>query len=128
MVSGLEEVPVTVYLLIQGGKVKDHAIRPECLETTWIDQYAGFKVAIGCQIGSGEREIVGIIADVAPLLNSSCWRISSVQDGQYRLINSGPFPASLVKTRLRVLCEQGRFEDLANLPPCVVITPVGVQK
>lgn len=123
IVSKLGELPVAIFLLIQDGKMRDHAICPQYLSTNRIDQYAGFKVAIGCQIGSGEQEVVGVIADVAPLSGSTCWRISSIQDGQYRLINSGTPPALLVKTRLRVMYEQGWFDDLANLPLPVTITP-----
>lgn len=109
------------FLLTQGDKVLGHADRPEQLSLADLDQYAGFKIALGYN-GADGREIIGIVADVAPLSGCTTWRISSVQDGLHRLINSSGCPARLVRRRLRVMFKQGWFDNLHQLPLPVVIT------
>lgn len=110
------------FLLTQGNKVLDCADRPEQLSLDGLDQYAGFKIAIGYR-HDATPTIIGIAADVAPLAGCVTWRITSNQDGQYRLINSSGCPARLVKRRLRVMFQHGWFDNLEQLPLPVVITP-----
>lgn len=110
------------FLLTQGDKVLDNADRPEQLNLTDLDPYAGFKIAIGYK-GHGSHRIIGIAADVAPLSGCITWRITSNQDGSYRLINSAGCPAQLIKTRLRVMFHHGWFDNLHNLPLPVMLTP-----
>jgi hypothetical protein len=114
-------MPNLQFLLTQGDKVLDHADRPEQLNLDDLDQFAGFKVALGYR--GKARKIIGIAADVAPLSGCATWRISSAQDGLHRLINSGGCPARLVKRRLRVMFQHGWYDDLTQLPLPVVLTP-----
>lgn len=110
------------FILIQNDQVLDHADDPMQLSTTSFDEYAGFKIAVGCLNNWSDCEIIGIAADVAPL-PSTAWRISSNQDGMRRLINSATNPLWLVLERLRVMFDQGWFDDLHHLPTPVIITP-----
>jgi len=111
------------FLLIQNDQVVDWTNAPDHLTFGGLDAFAGFKIAVAHVNEFGDKEVIGLAADVAPLSGCTTWRITSNQDGQYRLINSGGCPAELVRRRLRVMFEQGWFEDLANLPLPVVITP-----
>jgi hypothetical protein len=129
-----EEVPitpikrsdlVTVFILIQNNKVLDRSITPNFLRIGKLDAYAGFKIAIGCINETGGREIVGIVADVGPLSGAKTWRISSPQDGLYRLVGVTDSPVELVTRRLGVMQGAGQFCDLTDLPVRVVLTAFG---
>ncbi len=121
----VERVPVTLFILIQNNRVLDYAIMPRFLRIEKLDVYAGFKIAIGRISEWGEREIAGVVVDVAPLSGAKTWRISSDADGLYRLIGASVCPAELVTKRLGVMQGAGKFSDLANLPMRIVLTAFG---
>lgn len=117
--------PMILFILIQNSKVIDRAITPNFLRLGGLDAYAGFQVAIGHINMRGEKAIVGVVANVAPLSGAKTWRISSDADGLYRLVGAGGCPAKLVIERLKVMQKGGKFDDLSNLPMRVVLTTVG---
>lgn len=121
----LVETPIAVYLLIQGGRVVDHCTALGCLWLSDIDEYAGFTIAVGYQTEWGEKEVVGVIADVAPLpVACSNWRVTSETPGCLPYtINTPESPSDFVKWRLRTLAVKGYFDDLTNLPPTLTIKP-----
>jgi len=110
------------FLLIQDGIV-DSAENPAGLAFSFVDAYAGFQVAIGCTNEFGQREIVSLVASVAPLAGASCWRVSSFQDGNNRLVGAAGSPASLVRVRLCAMYEHGRYDDLCQLPQPILVWP-----
>jgi hypothetical protein len=110
------------FLLIQDGVV-DYSENPGNLAYSFVDAFAGFQVAIGCVNEFGEREIIGIVADVAPVSGCNTWRVSSYQDGYNRLVGATGSPAAHVRVRLGVLYENGYFADLCNLPQPVTVMP-----
>jgi len=110
------------FLLIQNGVV-DCSENPGNLAYSFVDAFAGFQVAVGCVNEFGEREIVGIVADVVPVSGCNTWRISSHQDGYNRLIGAAGSPAAHVRVRLGVLYKNGYFVDLCNLPQPVMVMP-----
>jgi hypothetical protein len=114
-----------MFILIQNDKVLSTAITPTFLRIEKLDAYAGFKIAIGCINDWGEREIVGIAASVAPLSGAKAWRVSSYQDGMYRLINTAICPGTFVIRRLGAMQGAGQFIDLTDLPEQVVLTASG---
>ena len=129
-----EEVPttpvkrsdtVTVFILIQDNKVLDRSITPNFLRPGKLDAYAGFRIAIGRINETGGREVVGIVADVGPLSGAKTWRITSPQDGTYRLVGVTDSPLELVTRRLGVMQGAGQFIDLSDLPERVVLTALG---
>jgi hypothetical protein len=123
----LEELPVVVYLLIQGDKVVDHCLALNCLRVGDIDSYTGFKIAVGIQTEWGEKEIIGVLADVAPLFGYNTWHITpSLGGGSYDMTTNDA-PSNAVKHRLRLAMERGAFDDLANLPPPLTIEPSAIQ-
>ena len=111
------------FLLIQDGIVASDSDL-HCLirkASARCDVFAGFKVAIGCVNEHGEREIIGIVADVAFLMDCKTWRITSKQDGYSRHIGATGAPEVLVCNRLTVMLNDGDFDDLVNLPAPVTI-------
>jgi hypothetical protein len=113
------------FLLIQGGEVIDHADRPCRLigSYVWSDEH--WLVAAGCINEFGEREIVGIVAKVCPILSSMhSIRITSEMDGDFVLIDNYPTIHDIVVGRLDSMYCRGRFRDLANLPQPIIVTPV----
>jgi hypothetical protein len=111
------------FLLIQDDHVVDWDTNPGHLSLAGLDALAGFKIAVAHVNEFGDKEVIGIAADVAPLYGCATWRISSNQDGMHRLVNSGGCPARLARRRLRVMFTQGWYGDLCQLPLPVVITP-----
>jgi len=112
------------FLLIQENKVVDAADRPLRLNWWAVRAFAGWRVAIGGVNEFGEREIVGIVAEVADLnTTDSCCRITSEYDGYNRLIGNYPSPTKLVESVLERMYSARRFSDLANLPEPVEIWP-----
>ena len=117
------DVTKRTFLLIKDGVVAS-ATTPADLFRAYLpdfDVLDGFKVAIGCTNEFGEREIVGIVADVAPLVGCVTWYITSYQDGYYRHIGATGAPDILVSNRLHSLYEAGDYDDLVNLPQAVRI-------
>jgi len=111
------------FLLIQDDHVVDWDTNPAHLSLAELDAFAGFKVAVAHVNEFGDKEVVGIAADVLPLADCVTWRITSNQDGMHRLVNSAGCPARLARHRLRAMFAQGWFKDLCQLPLPVVITP-----
>ena len=116
-------MPNLQFLLIQNDKVLDSVDEPDQLSMFGLDAFAGFKIVIGYVNEDKEREILGVAADVTPLIGCAAWRITSNQDGNHRLINAGGCPARLARRRLRAMFRQGWFDDLCQLPSPVVIRP-----
>lgn len=110
------------FLLIQDGLV-DHSDRPDNLMFSLVDPYAGFKVVVGCVNEFKEREVVGAVAEVAPVEGCNTWRVSSIMDGYNRLVGAAGSPASFVRVRLGVMYQNGDFEDLCRLPSPVTVLP-----
>jgi hypothetical protein len=110
------------FLLIQDGVV-DVSDNPATLTYSFIDAFAGFKVAIGCVNEFDQHEIIGIVADVSPVAGCNTWRVSSAQDGYNRLVGAAGSPASHVRVRLGVMYENGDFADLCRLPQPVTVMP-----
>lgn len=116
-------MPNLKFLLLQDNTVFDSADEPGQLSLWGIEPFAGFKIVLGYIDEGGEKEILGIAADVAPIGDCVTWRISSVQDGQHRLINSAGCPGRLARRRLHVMFTQGWFDNLCQLPMPVTIVP-----
>ena len=119
----MTKVTNTTFLLIQGGVVASDN-DPYCLvrnAAMSYDIFAGFQIAIGCVNEFGAREIIGVVAVVAPLKGCSTWRVTSKQDGYNRHVGSTGAPDVLVCNRLTVMLDDGDFNDLCNLPTPVTI-------
>lgn len=115
---------IPVLLLIQGDKVVDRSLRPEYLHTEKIDEYAGFKVALGyADTETGLKKVVAVLADVAPLDACDYWRISSEYYDNVVIGGSDYRPAAFVKYSLRDLTSTGRLRYPPNLPPTLTIKP-----
>jgi len=112
-----------IFILIQHGEIIDVAGSPTALLFSAIDALEGFQVAVGCVNEYCQREIVGLVADVAPVGDCAHWYVSSEQDNGASPIGTWGHPESLVRVRLATQLRAGRFDDLANLPPPVCIAP-----
>lgn len=116
------DTPSTIFLLIQEGRVVDYCAVVSCLRIHTIDDCAGFKIAIGYQNEYGEKEVIGILADVAPLAACKIWGITPLYGGTPYSICTRSTPGEFVKHQLSVAHTQGNL-DLANLPPTMTIKP-----
>ena len=110
-----------IFLLIQDNVVVDRSFFVRTIHFEAIAEYAGFKVAVG-YIGDGsKRRIVGVLADVAPLIGQEYWHISS--EDYAGVIDGGDYsPTGFVRCALRDLSTGGRLSDLNNLPQTLTIT------
>lgn len=119
----LEELPITIYLLIQGGRVVDNCSAFRCLRLYDIDSHAGFKIAVGCKNEWGEKEVIGVIVDVASLAGCKIWSVTPVTHGcSPYTIHTNDTPGDFVRHRLSLMIGGGHL-DLANLPPTLTIKP-----
>jgi len=101
------------FLLIQNG-VKSVADIPSQLNWDSIDDCAGFSVAIG---KDENHEILGTVAEVAPMQPyENGWRITSLVDGNDRLVGGYETPAGFVKNRLTTIWRAGWFFTGTPLP------------
>ena len=121
----MPKVTDRTFLLIQGDIVASDSDPHSLIRKTssLYDVFAGFKVAIGCVNEHGEREIIGIVADVSPLKGCTTWLVTSKQDGYNRYVGATGSPDIFVSNRLWVMLSDGDFNDLCNLPPPVRIDP-----
>ncbi len=114
------EVSNVCFLLVQG-EVIDVCERPDKLNFSFVDTVNGFKVAIACTNELGEREVIGIVAEVRPMLGCSAWRISSELDGHRRLVGAAGEVRDFLRKRLCTYWRHRVFSDLCQLPTPILI-------
>lgn len=101
------------FLLIQDG-VKSVAESPDDLDWAGINDCAGFTVAIGA-----DHEVLATIAEVQPIkADVEAWRVTSVMDGNNRLVGGYETPGPFVRSRLTAIWRAGWLFDT---PPCLTI-------
>lgn len=113
------------FLAIQDGEIKGCYGSPGgLLLCKDVDFRSPFKVAIGCTNEHGEREVVGIAAEVKPWAGCIAWRITSKVDGYKRLVGVTGYPECVIARRMTAYDEAGYYADLVNLPEPILIEPV----
>jgi hypothetical protein len=110
----------TMFVLIQGDVV-DEAATPSFLRFDRVNENKDFQVAVGCINESGKKEIHGVVANSIPRPGATSYRISSEIDGQGRRIGASLPAAEIMRQRLSVYWQKGRFADLSNLPQIIVV-------
>ena len=114
------EVSNVRFLLIQG-EIIDACERPDKLNFAFVDKVSGFKVAIACINELGSREVIGVVAEVRPMLGCTAWRISSELDGYRRLVGAAGEMRGLLRKRLCTYWRHRLFDDLCQLPQLILI-------
>ncbi len=113
------------FLLIQGGTVLDGTATPSFLHYNRVNDRKGFQVAVGCVNEFGKKEILGVVANSIPKPGSTYLRLSSEIDNANRRGVSLLSPAEIIRQRLYIYWQKGRFDDLCQLPQTIVV--VGVE-
>jgi len=114
------EVSNVCFLLVQG-EVIDVCERPDKLNFAFVDMVSGFQVAIACVNELGDREVIGVVAEVRPMVGCTAWRISSELDGHRRLVGAAGEMRGLLRKRLCVYWRHRVFSDLCQLPARILI-------
>ena len=105
----------TTYILMQKGRILDTATHPATLLYSAIDTQKNWGVWVGCINEFGKKEVVACVASVRINNTLDVWYITSPLDGYLRMVGRVGTMQELVRERLRILCNNGHFNDLANI-------------
>lgn len=109
------------FLLIQNDKIL--GVSPTCrnLPYNQLNQAQNWVIVIGTISKAGKPEIVETVAKAYPKPGKPCYRVSSPLDGVGRLVGAAMSIVGLITQRLSVLTHNGYYNDLAALPPTIVV-------
>jgi hypothetical protein len=113
-----------MFILIQGDVV-DEAATPSFLRFDRLNEDRDFQVAVGCINDDGKKEIHGVVANSIPRPDANSYRVSSEIDGHGRRVGASLPSSELIRQRLSVYWQKGRFSDLTTLPQTVVV--IGIE-
>jgi hypothetical protein len=116
-----------ILLLIQDDKVVERCFYLEFLRTEKIDEYTGFKVALGYFDRSGVRKVFTVLADVEPLADCDYWCITSGEYDNIIVPCEEYRPAAFVKYVLRDVADKGHLQYPPVLPTPLTIKPDSMQ-
>ncbi len=114
------EISNVCFLLVQG-EVIDVCEKPDKLNFAFVDEVSGFQVAIACTNEFGEQEVIGIVAEMLPMLGCTTWRVSSEIDGHRRMVGVAGSMKDFIQKRLRAYRRLRLFADLCQLPAQILI-------
>jgi hypothetical protein len=86
-----------------------------------LNEDRDFQVAVGCINDDGKKEIHGVVANSIPRPGADSYRVSSEIDGRGRRVGASLPSSELIRQRLSVYWQKGRFSDLTTLPQTVVV-------
>lgn len=115
LIKNMDKISTPMFLLIQDNVLGVSKV-PMRLPFQDLDLTRKWQVVIGTVNEFGNQEIVGLAAEVYPKIDTTCWRISSPIDGDFRLIGTTGAMSDLIYKRLEVLFCKGQYDDVCNLP------------